>query len=372
MRTRRSSARGPAIAVLVLCICACTPAPPEKPPAFRSPEAALSALRTGNLAAIRENLGKGEGFSARAIELQQSLDPAAWLVAIGAHGRQHDLAAAVATMAARDEPAIRDAIGFSDRALRQELLSGNHSVAAVRAFERNYYRWAAPAADAFDGWQVPPLPDAALAYHVIAQVRVGERDIRVWFGRDRLGMTEMRAEVDLTGGAGKAPRNARRASDPAELVGPSITLSLAWLQTNALREAYIRQLTPDGTLSTARLVREAEEWTLMESRSQTMPARLAELRDARLQRIQRAASDHALRHAAWPTSPDTLMLRRADWVDPTTDIARRGWADYDASPPTGFDLRDAPEPGDIAAIAIHPEAAGRRAITRKGELTWVR
>lgn len=371
MRTRRSSARGPAIAVLVLCICACTPAPPAKPPAARSPEAALSALRTGNLDAMREHLGKGDGFVTRAIELQGRLDTAAWLVAMGAHGRQHDLAAAAATMATHDEPAVRDAIGFSDQALRQDLLGGNHSVAAVRAFERNYYRWAAPAADAFDGWKIPPLPKGALAYHVTAQVRVGERDVRVWFGRDQQGMTEMRAEVDLTGGPGKPPRTARRASNPADLVKPSITLSMDWLKSESMHEAHLRVLMPDGALSSARMVRDGEGWALLESRSQTMPERLAELRDSRLQRIQRSASDHALRHAAWPASPDALLLRPADWVDPTTEPARRGWADYDPSPPVGLELRPATEPGDIAVISLHSGPNGRRAITRKGELTWV-
>ncbi|MCC7510051.1 MAG: hypothetical protein IT464_11880 [Planctomycetes bacterium] len=359
------------MAVLVLCICACTPAPPAKPPTPRSPEAALDALRTGNLDAIREHLGKGDGFATRAIELQGSLDPAAWLIAMGAHGRQHDLAAAAAVMAARDEHAVRDAIGFSDQALRQDLLNGNHSVATVRAFERNYYRWAAPAADAFDGWHVPSLPKGALAYHVTAQVRVGERDVRIWFGRDQQGMTEMRAEVDLTGGPGQPPRNARRATDPAQLVEPAIALSLDWLKSQSLHEAHLRVLQPDGTLSSARLVRDNDTWALLEARSQTMPERLAELRDSRLQRIQRSASDHALRHAAWPTSRDMLLLRPADWVDPTTETARRGWADFDASPPVGLELRNATEPGDIAVIALHAGPEGRRAITRKGELTWV-
>ncbi|MBX3461402.1 MAG: hypothetical protein KF696_15765 [Planctomycetes bacterium] len=323
------------------------------------------ALRGGDLASHRENIGKDTGLMARALELQQTLDPQAWLVALGAVTREHNLPAAAAAMQRNDEAALAGALGCHEQALRKELLDANHSVHAVRAAGVNYYRRAQPAADAFEGWQPPPLPPGALAYHISALVSVGERDCRLHFGRDRHGMTDLRAAVDLAGKV--APTGGPDATAAMAATG----LDTALLPATRYRDLTVRVLMHDATLHLLRLAVDGQGWRLYEHAVTTLAQRLESARDGKLMRIYRTASDLSLRLSRWPAEYE-LLLGAADWFDPAAPGARNGWAEYEAAPARGFELRQAREPGDIGVIALHQQPQGRRAITRKGDYVWHR
>lgn len=325
------------------------------------------SLRKGDRASHLHNIGKGKGVLQRALELQQRLDPQAWLVAMGVVTRQHNLAAAAAAMHAGDEAALLAALGCGEQPVRLELLDANHSVAAVRAGGRNYYRVAEPAAGVLTGWQPPPLPPGALAYHVTALAEVGERECRLQFGGDEAGMTDLRVAIDQAGRSKAPPSYDASAADGAL---SAMRVSANSLQLDRYVEVTVRMLQSDGSLHTARLVRAGQDWALLEYNQSTIATRLAEQRDGRLTRIQLTAASLALRNGRWPAEPD-LLLRPADWFDPASPQARNGWAEHDASPPKGLELAHAPEPDDVAVFALHRHPQGRRAVTRKGELKWI-
>lgn len=341
--------------------------PDPPPPEPRSALAAVHSLRRGDRASHLHNIGKGPGVLQRALALQQRLDPQAWLVAMGAVTRQHNLAAAAAAMHAGDEAALLAALGCGDQPLRLELLDANHSVTAVRAGGRNYYRFAEPAADALNDWEPPPLPPGALALHVTALAEVGERDCRLQFGCDENGMTDLRVAIDQAGRS-KAPPSHDASAHEGAL--SAMGLSPSALQLDRYVEVTVRLLQADGSLYTTRLVRAGQDWALLEHNHSTIATRLAEQRDGRLTRIQLTAASLALRNGRWPAAPD-LLLRPADWFDPASPRARNGWSEYENSPPRGLELAHAPEPDDVAVFALHRQPQGRRAITRKGELKWI-
>jgi hypothetical protein len=358
------------LAALVFCICACAPAPGEPAPQPGTPEAALHALCTGDQEQLRAGLGKFDGLLSRARELQQCLDPEAWRVALGAVTRQTDMPNAAAALREGDESGLRAALGFSDQALATDILNATNSVAQKRAGDRYYYSTTEPATAAFEEWALPKVPAHVAAYHVTALATRGERRVRIHFGRDGRGLTDLRAAVDIAGAARVAPVD-HRASTAADLM-PMATYGLdcAWLDDPCFTEASVYVLDDGGTLCHVRLVRVDDEWGRVEATSRTLSQRLAEMRDARLIRIRHTASEYAMRNARWPGQAALVTLRPADWVDPTDEHARFGWAEFDAHPPRGFELLQARAPDDVAVIALRRETAGRRAINRKGELLW--
>lgn len=324
-------------------------------------------MRTGDQDRLRRELGKDSQLAARAKALRETLDPQAWLVALGAVTREHDLQAAASAMNADDGAALRDALGFSRQAIADDILAATHSVEARRANDMNYFVDASPAIAAFDGWEFPPLAAGLAAYHVTALAAVGERRVRIHFGCDSRGLTDLRAAFDIAGRTRPVFIPLGRAALASDVL--KSPLDVGWLDDPRFHEATIRVLHEDGSLAVARLARDGD-WLLVEHATQPLQQRLAEQRDGRLLRIQRTAADHAARHGRWPRDAALLILKAADWSDPAAPAADRGWADFTSSPPQGIELRTAPEPGDVAAIALAVTPDGRRAVTRRGNLIW--
>lgn len=330
----------------------------------------MHALRVGDLDALRRGLGKDDQLQARASALRESLDPPAWLVALGAVTREHDLHAAAAAMDAGNAAGLRDALGFSPQALHDDVLAATHSVKTRRARDLKYYIDGRPALAAFDGWSIPALPPGVAALHVTALADVDERMVRIHFGLDAGGHTDLRAATDLAGRA-QPTFNARASAARArDLLKPLMALDCDWLDDPRFRDATIRLLHDDGRLAIARLSR-GEDWHLLEHDTSMPAERLAALRDGRLLRIQRTASAHAQSHGRWPRDANLLLLRSLDWADPAAPGARQGWADLAPEPPRGFELLTALEPDDVAVVALAVTPDGRRAVTRRGTLLWV-
>ncbi len=359
-------ARGLALSALVLCICACTPPPQTQPPADDSAEAALDALRTGDYERLQARLGKGDGLLQRALELQKTLDPEAWRVALGVPTRQHDMLAAARALSAGDEAALREALGCGEQALRADILNATHSIATVRAGNRNFYRDTDPPVQAFEGLAMPALPDGAIAWHVTALATLGEKRVQLNVGRGRQGMLDLRAAFDLAGV--KARTLPERADALADLL-PSTLQSLdpAWADDPRFIDITLRLLLQDGTLCTARCARVDGRWAPVESSTNTIAERLLARADGRLKRILAAANDYARQRAKWPPNASLLTLGASDWANPQTAL---GWVEFDADPPRGFELLQAPNPTDTAVIALQPTPQGRRAINRVGNLLW--
>ena len=73
-----NTARVFASAILVLsALTACSPPDRPAPPEPRSLESAILAMRTGDVARLRSDLGKGKGLARRASGLSERLDPEA-------------------------------------------------------------------------------------------------------------------------------------------------------------------------------------------------------------------------------------------------------------------------------------------------------
>jgi hypothetical protein len=352
----------------VLLLLACTPPPRAEPPTSGSYPAALHALRTGNLPALRNELGKGENLSDHALELRDRLDPEAWLVALGASTRQFNLQAAYDAMQQGDIAALRDAIGFTDQALHGDILRATHSVGMQRAADHNYYVRETPAIAVLDAWQAPRLPADSLALHLTADWRDGARVVRIHFGRDAQGITDLRAAVHQAGASRTGAQPDLRAADPAKLLPAD--LNAEFLQDERVTDVSLRVLRADGRLERMRLLRGEDGWARFDHERTTLQQRLESMRDARLRRIRNAAHDHVLRHGRWPGNTVPLMLQPGDYSDPTSEAGALGWAQFSAQPQAGIEFRQATEPQDIAAIALSPTPQGQRAITREGELVW--
>jgi hypothetical protein len=358
-------ARGLALSALVLCICACTPPPKAQPPADDSPEAALAALRTGDVDRLRAVLGKGDGLLQRAREHQKSLDPEAWRVALGVPTRQHDMVAATRALSAGDEAALREALGCGEQALRTDILNATHSIATVRAGDRNFYREAEPPVQALDGWFIPALPEGAIAYHFTTIATVGEKRVQLNVGRGRDGMLDLRATFDLSG---VKPRTAaQRADTLATLLPPAMQpMETAWADDARFSEVTLRLLLSGGTLCVARAARVEGQWAPLEASCTTITERLHARTDAQLQRILNAANEYARQRAKWPPDASVLTLGGHAWAEP----GALGWGEFSANPPRGFELLQARNPADIAVIALQSGPQGRRAINRMGNLLW--
>lgn len=363
-------ARGLVFAALVpLLFACCTPAPDYPPPEPRTLAAAERALRRGDLPILRRELGKDRGLCDHARALADTLDPDAWLIALGAVNREHDLPAAARAMQAGDDDALADALGFSEQQLRADILGGGASVFARRADGRNYYETGAQPIALLEDVQLPGLPPGALALSVTLWGIRQERRYRLSYTLNRAGVAELQAVHELGRDAIDAggPRHAGIAS--ALPPGALRALELADLAEPRWYGAEFRLLLQDGTLEHALLGRNDQGWAAAQAGAGSLPQRLAERRDERLKFLARRVSDFERTMGRRPRGFHEISHKPAQLVDPAAPAGRRGWADYDARPLPGFELGDGAE---FSLAATHADAEGRRVIAGDGTLGWLK
>ncbi|MCB9935636.1 MAG: hypothetical protein H6840_08070 [Planctomycetes bacterium] len=352
----------------LLFVC-CAPAPDAPDPSPRSFAAAELALRRGDLAGLRDALGKGPGLSGHARELAGRLDPEAWLIAIGASSREHDLPAAVRAMQADDDHALADALGFSDQQLRATILGGGASVFSRRSDGRNYFESGPQPINLARGVKLPVLPPGGLALSVTLWGNQGERRYRLQYTEQQRGLVDLQAALELGRESIEctAPRHAEAAT--ALPAGRLRALELAALGEKRWYGAELRLLLTDGTIERALLGRDERGWALADAGATTQGQRLENLRDERLKYMGRRAGDFERNSGRWPRGFHELSGKPRELVDPAAPEGRSGWADFDDRPAAGFELGD----GDSYAVAaLWAGPQGRRAVARDGTLSWLK
>lgn len=350
-------------AASALLFSACWQAPPT-PPRPRSVASAELALRTGNLDALLQAFNACDGFAARGAELAGRFDPAAWQIAVGAHGREVNLPAAAAAMAARDDAAFRNAIGMREQALRADSLQGGLSVSAKRANARNYYQKGHAPLDLLTGCVYPDTAGSAQALHLRLHGVMQDKRFVARIGLDAGGVNALSATTDLAWLAPKFNEGAPRGLHASELAG----LPLDFLSDRRWERAEIWVLERDGALRQLLLLRDGAEWTLAEDTRSTLEQRLSDERDRRLSYIHRRAAEFKRNTGRAPRGENELSVQNAEYVDPVARSGRLGWADFDPTPPKGLALAG---PDQTAAVALEPDRDGRiRVVDDAGLAGW--
>jgi hypothetical protein len=355
-------------AALALCICgllmaACsggTAGPGEQ----RTLRAATRAVMSGDQQAVLQQLGKGEGFIDHAGTLAETLDPNAWLIALGCIEREHNLQDAYNAMQANDQDALLKALGLGEQLLAADILRAGHSVQKRRADDRDHYTEGPTPISVLDALGVvPPLPEGALAWHASAVISQADRDVRVRMGRDAEGLTDLRALPDLTG----VPLfpGVRGHRDAMTLVdGPAAEVLEHWLDLIDLRWIRLRVLMKDGALQDVQLRRDgAVDWALLSESHMTAHERAEAARDGSLQRLQREVRIRQRQTGRYPETLEEFLEGRGD---PAAPNSQNGWAVFANAEPAYELIRD-PRP-IIQTTHVYPE--GRRAIDMVGNLHW--
>ena len=365
-------ARGMATAALVLLLFpACSP--PDKPmaPAPRSLQAGVAALRTGDLQALRKDLGQGEGFAARARELADRLDPPTWLIAVGAHSAQHDLPAAIKAMNTGDDLALAEALGFGQQHLATSIFNAGSSVYSRQAGGRNFYETGPQPLDLIEGIDVPVLPEGSLALDVSLWGTLEGRSFRVDYTLAADGLVALNAGLEQARTEIEAPSRASRSTKPNDaLPAEAMSMPVGFLIEPRFWGAEIQLLAPDGDLRVVVLGRNDKGWALVRFDSTTLEGRLSTIRDERLSLIAQRALQFEARVGRWPRGLNEVAHKPTQLVDPTSDGGRRGWAEYAAAPPVQMELV-ADADGDYVAVCTQTGINGRRAVARDGRLFWL-
>lgn len=337
---------------------------PEPAPHPRSLAAAEVALRTGDLDALRHSLRIDDGVAARARELAQRLDPEAWQIAMGVHGREVNLAAAAKAMQAGDDAAFRDAAGLRDQSLRADALQGGLSVDIKRSNARNYYERGHAPLDLLTGCSFPATSGGAQALHYVLYGTMNDRRFMARVGLGPEGAIALSARRDLAAVTPKLPADAPRGADATALA----SLPLDFLHDRRFTGAEAWQLERDGTLRHVQLHRDGGDWVLIEESSRTLEQRLQAERDRRLTYIYRRAAEFQRNAGRAPRGEHELSVKPAEYVDPVAASGRLGWADHDPQPAKGLKLAGT---DTVAAQATEPDREGRtRFIDETGTLGW--
>jgi hypothetical protein len=369
-----TKARGSPFMALVLFLAACSAAAPGPAPEPRSLVSTVEAMRTGDLPRLRADQGKGAGLCAHGTALALRLDPEAWLIAMGASGREHDLAAAAAAMRNGDEGALAYALGFSEQQLTADILSGGGSIYSRRSDGRSFYEVGPQPVELLDGFIPPALPQGCLALEATLRGTINERRFKISLGLDPGGVTNLQAGLDMAADAVKAPGRAARYSDP-NLALPS-TGALHHLDVQCLQDARwivadLVLLRDDAAIERVQLARDSAGSALVETSVETRDDRLGRQRDERLEFLRLRAAGFERTSGRWPRGLHELSFKPWQLVDPASPAGRLGWADHDAKPPAGLELAESADT-EYAVIATYAGDNGRRAVARDGRLLWIR
>jgi hypothetical protein len=354
----------------VLFFAACAAPPDADPPESRTLAAAVKALRAGDIDELRNQQGKGVGLAAHAAMLADRFDPEAWVIALGASEREHDLAKAATAVAARDDSALAEALGFGDQPLLADVLGGGGSIYSRRAGGRGFFETGPQPVDVLNGFSAPGLPSGCAAVELSLWGIENQRRFRVNIGLDTAGVTNLQASPELARESIDPPAGAKRHADPQQsLTGRMRELPLQSLVDPRWYGANVTLLHNDGTIERAELGRDDAGWAVIDSSVETQEQRLGRIRDERLDFLRRRANEYERTSGRWPRGLREISFKPWQLVDPTAPEGRNGWADHDKKPKPGIEL--AAQPDQYAAISTHQTQKGRRAITKEGELFWL-
>ncbi|MCL4730897.1 MAG: hypothetical protein KJ044_10740 [Planctomycetes bacterium] len=344
--------------------------PPSGPDALGD---AARLLQRGDRRALAAALGHGPGYAAVARELSDRLDPRAWLVAMGASWREHDLGACARAMTHGDDAALAVALGFGEQALNADILHAGRSVFARRSGGMDYYEEGPAPLSLLDNTvRFAPAPQWP-ALEAALWGDAGGRTARLRLGLRRGAVTTLQAAAETVDLPPRARDAARHADARAAAGSAGADLGLPRLEALHWLGLEVRAVSEQGELWTLRLGRDDRGWCLVESSRVTLAQRLESERDRRLEHLRRLALELQRASGAWPADESRLTLRPADLCDPSAPSGRRGWAEFDAAPPRTIALRqpDSDRPRDPAAVCLERGPGGFRAITRDGTLTWL-
>lgn len=204
--------------------------------------------------------------------------------------------------------------------------------------------------------------------HACLWGRLEGRNVRLRYGYDRTGVTDLQALPELAVEAFDIGESAGRYSSAADcLPKTNWGLDVAGLDDERWYGAEIRLVRPDGALLRIKLARDDQGWARLESATSTQSERLGALRDKRLGLLGRRAADYLRTSGRWPRRLNELSWQPVDLCDPTAD---RGWGDYAEKPSAGLELAPDAESG-YAARCTELTARGRRAVTRDGSFVWL-
>ncbi|MCA8916836.1 MAG: hypothetical protein KDB90_15695 [Planctomycetes bacterium] len=290
---------------------------------------------------------------------------------MGADEREHDLVAAMTSMRAGDDAALETALGFGPQDLATTVFNAGASVFARRAGGRNYYESGPQPLDLLDDGPTPTLPEGFLVMAVTLWGSVDGREFRVDYAFDESGLVNLDGVLWQATTSMEIPPRAARYPDPQHaLPGWAGKLAVEGLLKPAYWGAKFRLVAMDGTLQRIELGRDERGWALCDGSNTSLQERLGSLRDERLEFIRRRANDFRRTSGRWPRGLHELTFAAKQLSDPTSDLGRLGWADYEASPAVGFEV--APdEAAEYAAACTQTGPAGRRAIRRDGSYFWL-
>jgi hypothetical protein len=360
-------ARGPLTAALVLLFsAACSPPQPDPLPPPGTLESAVVALRRADISRLRSDLGKGKGCAEQASEFAKSLDPEAWLVAIGASSREYNLAAAARAMEAGDDEALASATGFNEQKLTADILLGGASIFTRRADGRKFFDSGDQPIDLLADLALPGLPAGCIAMEVTLWGNLELRYFRASYGLNAHGATNLQVVQDLATESRPTPGGQTRHEKMGNALpstGMASGLDVTDLDSARFSGAAFTLVDASARIQRLRLARDADGWALIENEEDPQLDRLGRLRDERLDFIRRRCRSTEGASGRWPRGLHEISFEPRQLTDPASATGRLGWADHDDSPPADLQLgtRD-------GAYAVR---SGRRAITYEGDFIWL-
>lgn len=370
MAAKLTNPRGWALwPALVFVFAACAPA--VHPPEPGGLEGLARAQRRGDLAAVRKGLGLESGLSHTGRELAEQLDPRAWLVAMGASWREHDLKACRRALASGDDRALAAALGFGEQALQADVLQAGRTVFSRRSSGMDYFESGKAPGALVTAELAPVQAPGVLAVEFTYWADAEGRTARLRVGLRGDVISNLQATADAALDSPPAARDHGRVATAALAGAGAAPLALPELGEAHWLGLEARAVLRDGEMITLRLSRDDRGWYAVEQTRQTMAQRLEAERDRRLELVRRLASDLQRSAGRWPAREDQITLRPVDLCDPAADSARRGWADHDSAPPRGIRLLQPAADADPAVECIQAVGGRRRAITRNGQLVWI-
>jgi hypothetical protein len=364
--SRRIRTGGLRFVPALLLFCACTPAP-EHPKDISPLERSAQVMQRGDLDALLREWGKDEAFLDHSRQLADWLDPEGWLIAVGAAGRQHNLSLVSRALQSGDADLLREAAGFGDQVLRDDVLFAGHSLTQRRARDRAFLREGPSAAQVIRGIHLPPLPEGTLAYCLRIAAMRDTNTSGIHVGVDRRGLTFLSG----TGVGKRSPPEAVQPAPPPDLPkGPWPDLSL--LAESRWQEVQVQVLAEDGVIYEAELDRTVEGWIFRKGPARrSLQERLDQVRDSNLTAIATGLWRRKLATGNPVERIEQSGVPYARLIDPTDPKAERGWRAWDDPPLTGFRLLPAQGPQEPIAAALHTTPQGRRAATGQGQLLWL-
>jgi len=349
----------------LLCLAACSPPTELQAPQPGSLAAARRSIRSGNLPALKSNLGLV--LFQRAGVRPLCLDPEAWLVLQGANWREHDLKACYNAAGVNELP---KALGLSDDALTVSLLTAPSRLSDKTAGGRRYFLAVEPPLNLLDALEPDPFAKPGQAWVLRYKAILGERTCTLRLGFDHRGVTELHAEENPFDSS--PTRKGGSKTDLAAMLhelAPSVAQGLngAPIPRQLPQGACsleVRGVNDSGTLFELHALALERGWQILYARETSLAERLRNQSDDDLRLILEAALEHERRFGNWP-APSDLSLPAGNWVDVAAKSGELGWQRYAKQPVAGFGLA-AKCPGNDEPAVFCLE--GKRGITRKGHL----